>query len=585
MAEVKVDIWGCCTSRDVFNAQGPNREWMFKTLSGLDLENSYKINRYFQNCSFISQSSEHHGPEITEEFLRKNFADMNNFDIRCTLDECNGNVFGKLMESDSEWLIVDLRYLIYDITIFHYSGGSEDYICNKCAAKYARFLDDENIEYTKREFKREEFNYSPSFKVFTDFVKKRYGDKIILIEVRESEIFLDENTIFNLYKKTQSRSLLIEYEYMSRFAEETGCYVVRAPFMLSADNLHQWGKGDSVHYISEYYDYAIKCIDCIVEGKDVCKKLDRHYLDYSHRFVAMQAGLIRSVNNTIRRIIKCNDKKDYAESLDLIDQLIEQDVPDGYYLKSMMLKKGNGVEKDLQESARLMLEASEKGIEKAKWEYFDLLWSIKTSEADKQAFEYAFENKENRQMTARLARAYFNGRGVEKNLPLAAELMESVIPEGPQWAQWEYFDFLWAMVDRDDEMIEFARPIAENGDKEMQGRMGRAYRDGRGVEKNLDFAIEWMRKASDQHLAWATNELFDMLWDTGESGCFEEMIDMITPLAEAGNGNAMRRLSHAYRDGKGVEQDLSQARLWLERAAEKNNKWAQKELRQMDEAN
>jgi len=557
---------------------------MFKTLSSLDLENSYKINRYFQNCSFISQSSEHHGPKITEEFLKKNFADLNNFDIRCTLDECNGNVFGKLTESDSEWLIVDLRYLIYDITIFHYSDESEDYICNKCAAKYARFLDDEKIGYTKREFKREEFDYSPSFKVFTDFVKKRYGDKIILVEVRESEIFLDENTIFNLYKKTQSRSLLIEYDYMSRFAEKTGCYVVRAPFMLSADNLHQWGKGDSVHYISEYYDYAIRCIDCIVEGKDVGKKLDRLYLDYSHRFVAMQAGLIISVNNTIRRIIKYNDKKDYAESLALIDRLIEQDVPDGYYLKSTMFKKGNGVKKDLQEAARLMLEASEKGIEKAKWEYFDLLWGMKTPEADEQAFEYAFKNKDNRQMTARLARAYFNGRGVEKDLPLAAELMESAIPEGPQWAQWEYFDILWAMGGRDDEMIEFARPVAENGDKEMQGRMGRAYRDGRGVDKDPETAIEWMRKASDQHLAWATNELFDMLWDTGESGCFEEMIDVITPLAESGNGNAMRRLSHAYRDGKGVEQDLAQARLWLERAAEKNNKWAQKELRQMDES-
>ncbi len=170
MAEIKVDIWGCCTSRDVFNAQGPNREWMFKTLSSLDLENSYKINRYFQNCSFISAAFPHHGPKITEEFLKENFADLNNFDIRCTLDECNGNVFGKLTESDSDWLIVDLRYLIYDITIFHYSDGSEDYICNKCAAKYARFLDDEKIGYTKREFKREEFDYSPSFKVFTDFV-------------------------------------------------------------------------------------------------------------------------------------------------------------------------------------------------------------------------------------------------------------------------------------------------------------------------------------------------------------------------------------------------------------------------------
>jgi TPR repeat protein len=39
------------------------------------------------------------------------------------------------------------------------------------------------------------------------------------------------------------------------------------------------------------------------------------------------------------------------------------------------------------------------------------------------------------------------------------------------------------------------------------GRLGRAYREGRGVEQNPEKAAEWMRKAAGKNVGWAQKEL------------------------------------------------------------------------------
>ena len=90
-----------------------------------------------------------------------------------------------------------------------------------------------------------------------------------------------------------------------------------------------------------------------------------------------------------------------------------------------------------------------------------------------------------------------------------------------------------------------------------------------------------MRKAADQNLGWAKNELFDVLWKIGTPESYSEMIDVATRFAEAGDGAAMGRLGRAYREGKGMEKNLDKAAEWLHKAAEKNKFW-QKELDDID---
>ncbi|MCB5279965.1 MAG: sel1 repeat family protein, partial [Candidatus Cloacimonetes bacterium] len=179
-----------------------------------------------------------------------------------------------------------------------------------------------------------------------------------------------------------------------------------------------------------------------------------------------------------------------------------------------------------------------------------------------------------------LGRAYRDGKGVKRDLDKAAEWMRKAADKNVGWAKNELFDILWRIDTPEsmEEMISVATANAEAGEGGAMGRLGRAYRDGKGVKRDLDKAAEWMRKAADKNVGWAKNELFDILWriDTPES--MEEMISVATEFAEKGDGNAMGRLGRAYREGKGVPQDFDTAAEWMRKAADKNLGWAKNEL-------
>ena len=61
-------------------------------------------------------------------------------------------------------------------------------------------------------------------------------------------------------------------------------------------------------------------------------------------------------------------------------------------------------------------------------------------------------------------------------------------------------------------MIEVVRPMAIKGHSDFQLRLGRAYREGRGVPKDIEQALKWMRLSSNQGFLRAKHELCDLLW-------------------------------------------------------------------------
>ena len=72
------------------------------------------------------------------------------------------------------------------------------------------------------------------------------------------------------------------------------------------------------------------------------------------------------------------------------------------------------------------------------------------------------------ELRARLARAYRDGRGVQRDLRKAADLMRSIGSANPKWAKWEYLDILWMIntPETDKEMFDFASAFAAE-DKEV----------------------------------------------------------------------------------------------------------------------
>ncbi|KQM09945.1 hypothetical protein AOA81_06910 [Methanomassiliicoccales archaeon RumEn M2] len=108
---------------------------------------------------------------------------------------------------------------------------------------------------------------------------------------------------------------------------------------------------------------------------------------------------------------------------------------------------------------------------------------------------------------------YRDGRGVKRDLDKAAEWMRKAADKNVGWAKNELFDILWRINTPEalEEMISVATANAEAGEGGAMGRLGRAYRDGKGVKRDLDKAAEWMRKAADKNLGWAKNELAAIL--------------------------------------------------------------------------
>jgi len=159
-------------------------------------------------------------------------------------------------------------------------------------------------------------------------------------------------------------------------------------------------------------------------------------------------------------------------------------------------------------------------------------------------------------------------------------------------------------------------PAARRGDVRAQVALGRLYADGRGVERDLEQAVDWFDKAAGRgdaggrfHLALMIErglgtaadagmaaKLFRQAAEQGHAGAAlrhgtylladpdkerAEGARWITRAAEQGNLQAMAVLGGLYATGSGVEQDDGLALKWLRQAAEKGAPGAQVNLGQM----
>ena len=87
-----------------------------------------------------------------------------------------------------------------------------------------------------------------------------------------------------------------------------------------------------------------------------------------------------------------------------------------------------------------------------------------------------------------LGRAYRDAIGIERNDNLAIKWLRMASDYSMNWAKWEYFDLLWKIGTDESlkEMIRFATAESDAGNMELRARLARAYRDGKGVDVDLE---------------------------------------------------------------------------------------------------
>jgi len=179
----------------------------------------------------------------------------------------------------------------------------------------------------------------------------------------------------------------------------------------------------------------------------------------------------------------------------------------------------------------------------------------------------------------KLAKLYRDGKYIQRNYGRAIELMRNYAKIKIGWATNEFIDLLHKRGNNDDliEAYELAKEFASKGNSGAMIRLGRMYRDGKGVEKDLDKAIEWMRKATEKNPV-CKNEFIDVLWRRSNSEDLRELRSSIEEGVAEEDLNALQWFSRMYRDGKGVEKDLDKAIDLMRKVADKKYGWSRNEL-------
>lgn len=110
---------------------------------------------------------------------------------------------------------------------------------------------------------------------------------------------------------------------------------------------------------------------------------------------------------------------------------------------------------------------------------------------------------------------------------------------------------------------------AQSGDAESQYTLAAMYGAGDFLDKNDVEAVRWYRSAAEQGHAEAQRNLGLMYaYGEGVAQDFAECIHWIFKSANSGSIDAMKALATAYEHGMyGLEQDIVQAKMWLDRSA------------------
>ncbi len=103
-----------------------------------------------------------------------------------------------------------------------------------------------------------------------------------------------------------------------------------------------------------------------------------------------------------------------------------------------------------------------------------------------------------------LGKALLWGKGTEANVGRSIVLLRDATASDPFWSN-DLFDALWKAEtpDTDKEMIEVARRYAEKGSPDAYGRLGKAYKNGRGVEMDLEKSRSCYERAAAGNSFWS----------------------------------------------------------------------------------
>jgi serine/threonine protein kinase/TPR repeat protein len=144
-------------------------------------------------------------------------------------------------------------------------------------------------------------------------------------------------------------------------------------------------------------------------------------------------------------------------------------------------------------------------------------------------------------------------------------------------------DFKAALDRKDfDEAFRIAAPLAAGGDRDAQYAVGSFYDRGLGVERDLEKAAIWYRKAADQGQRSAQVNLATMYeYGSGVAQSDEEAFSWYRKAGDQDDAEAQNRIGVYYAQGQATPKDDTAAVLWYVKAAKQGYAKALKNLGDM----
>jgi len=215
------------------------------------------------------------------------------------------------------------------------------------------------------------------------------------------------------------------------------------------------------------------------------------------------------------------------------------------------------------------------------WPHYDLWW--KYAEMSPVADEFFGGDKRRISDVSHDAMRYRYGWDVDIDLQKSFDCFMEVVRNGIGHAVPYAIDVAKELgnIEGLRELIPYAESEAEKGNGDCAVRLGQAYRDGYGVERDIDRAVYWMKKAYDLKIFWCKPEFFDVMkWRCDDLQ--RAMFEVASSGAKDGNAMSMVHLGRCYRDGIGTDVDATKAREWISRGMDAGADWAKPELDSFD---
>jgi TPR repeat protein len=355
-----------------------------------------------------------------------------------------------------------------------------------------------------------------------------------------------------------------------------------------SDYYHKWGLLE-LHYVQEYYWYARRSVDLILDGADDAQERVKGLEEeYSGLLVRIRDGSSYSVGNVLgicKRLADSEEAEDRAMAVTLARELANYGEPAAWYFMGICRMKGVGVGKNARRGATLLRTASDGGYAPARNKLFDVLWRKRADKYLKEALalaEFGSECGDGRSML-RLAWCYLDGKGVEKDLDKALYWTRKAAAAKIAGIQDHVMSTLMKIGTQEAyvELRAMAGERAKRGNGKAALFLSRMYYDGLGVPKNLEKSARLARRAARKDVPGARLMLFDALWAMGPSKHDARLLKILSEKELDGSADALWRKGLAHSYGRGVPEDKALGRELMEAAAAKNGKW-ESELKSME---